>query len=85
MSATWPEDNFGEASFGDLFDEALRPKVRSYVLQIPTKVYDQGPEAVEAWVKANHPGYPVVIAPEPLSLDAWIRRWSRPQSDGPKA
>ena len=50
-----------------------------------SRVYDQGREAVEAWVKANHPGYPVVIAPEPLSLDAWIRRWSRPQSDGPEA
>ena len=85
MSATWPEDNFGEASFGDLFDEALRPKVRSYVLQIPTKVYDQGPEAVEAWVKANHPGYPVVIAPEPVSLEEWIRRCSRTHSKGPKA
>jgi len=85
MSATWPEDNFGEASFGDLFDEALRPKVRSYVLQIPTQVYDQGREAVEAWVKANHPGYPVVIAPEPVSLDAWIERCSRSHSKRPKA
>ena len=85
MSATWPEDDFGEASFGELFDEALRPKVRSYVLQIPTKVYDQGREAVEAWVKANHPGYPVVIAPEPLYLAEWIRRPPHPPSDGPNA
>ena len=84
MTGTWPEDNFGEASFGELFDEALRPKVRSYVLQIPTKVYDQGREAVEAWVKANHPGYPVVIAPEPLPLEEWTRRCSRSHANRPK-
>ncbi len=85
MSATWPEDSFGEASFGELFDEALRPRVRSYVLHTPREVYDQGREAVEAWVEANHPGYPVVVSPEPLPLDAWIRRWSQPQSNGRNA
>jgi hypothetical protein len=47
------------------------------VLQIPTKVYDQGREAVDAWVKANHPGYPVMVAPEPLPLEEWVRKdWS---------
>ena len=75
MSATWPEDNFGEASFGELFDEALRPKVRSYVLLVPTSITDQGAGAVKAWIEANHPGYPVVVAPEPLSLEEWKRRW----------
>jgi len=83
MSATWPERSFGEASFGELFDEALRPRVRSYVLLIPAEVDDQGPEAVKAWVKAHHPGYPVVVVLEPLSLDGWIGRWAHPKRNGP--
>jgi hypothetical protein len=74
VSATWPEDPL-EPSFGELFDEALRPKGRSYVLHIPTGVSEQGGEVVDAWVTANHPGYPVVIAPEPLTLEEWVRRW----------
>ena len=75
MTAAWPEGGFGDTSFGELFDEALRPKTRSYVLLVPTSITDQGAGAVKAWIEANHPGYPVVVAPEPLSLEELERRW----------
>jgi hypothetical protein len=77
MTAAWPEGGFGDASFGELFDDALRPKTRSYVLLVPTRIIDQGADVVEVWVEANHPGYPVVIAPEPLTVDEWVKgRWN---------
>ena len=74
MSDVWPEDGLSAASMGDLFDKALHPKERVTVLMIPARIEDQGPEAVAAWVKENHPGHPVAVLPEKRSIEEWLRK-----------
>jgi hypothetical protein len=74
MRATWPEDALDVASLGDVFDEALRPAVRPFVLVIPAAVEDAGQDAVAAWLAEHHPGYPVIVGPEKRSLKDWVRK-----------
>ncbi len=85
MNGLWPEDGLGDGSMGELFDEALNPKERVWALIVPATIEDQGPEAVEAWVKENHPGYPVFILPERRSIEDWFRKVREWQSLSPEA
>jgi hypothetical protein len=70
MSDIWPDD----AGLDDVFDQALQPKVAPFVLVVPDGTYDEGPEAVARWVRANDPGYPIVVVPQKQSSEAWRRQ-----------
>jgi hypothetical protein len=72
MTTPWPDDST-EALLGDVFERALRPTERSYVLFVPAAIMDQSPETIKAWLDEHHPGYPVMVAPEPpASIEAWV-------------